>query len=259
VKITSTWFRLAGFVLAVLLIAGVAGAQQPLSFLNSGGPGSPEGGLQDCTDYDAYQQPMDAGNLNTARTSDEEAGFLVAEDFVDGTGTVTPMAGETGGIRWWGISFNFGAGAFCTDDDLADTPFDITFSDGDATGPGATVASVTGVVASFVDTGVPFNVSTVIEYSATFPGVDITGATWVSIQRQQGVAGCNWLWVDENLAGSYDDLAFQGGLVPTDQTMCLQAAPAVAPTSIPTLGQFGIVFLLLSLIGAGIHRIRRGR
>lgn len=236
------------FLLCMFVVAGAANAQkvQAEASLDHGGP-VPAGGLEDCTGFQFYEQPLDGGNFGVARTSDAETAFAVAEDTVDGAGTITPLAGTTSGIRFWGITFDFIA-TFACGDDAAGTPFDITFMADAGGAPGAAVATVTGVSPTIVDTGIPFAATTIAEYSATFPGVDVTGAAWVEIVRQTGVAGCNWLWVDESLMGTYDDMANQTtiGTVTSDHTMCL--APAGAPaTPAPALA---ILMLLLLAISA---------
>jgi hypothetical protein len=246
----------------LLVVGGVAAAVEPV--LVNDGPQT-EQGLLDCTGFDGYQQPLDSGNFNTARTSDEEASFFVSEDFVSAGGVVTPFSGGSTGLRWWGINFDF-VSTFCTDDDLAGTPFTITFLDGDATGPGSIIATVTGVSPTITDTGVAFSSTTIKEYTATYSGVDITGATWVRIVRQTGVAGCYWLWVDEDLVGSYDDLAHQEGsatpILTTDHTMCLQyydptgptptPPPATAGEPVPSLNTYGIIAMVVLLVGVAV-------
>ena len=211
---------------------------------------------------------MDSANFGTARTSDLEAGFTVVEDFVDGTGTIMPFAGGTSGFKWWGINYDF-VSTFCTDDDLAGTPFNIIFYDGPATGPGSVVASVPGVVPTIVDTGLAFSSTTIGEYTATFAGIDISGATWVSIERQEGVTGCFWLWVDESLAGSYDDFAIQVNSappeLPSDHPMCMQFYDPTAPTPtpgadavpVPSMNNYGIIIMLVLLVGVAILVISR--
>jgi hypothetical protein len=49
-----------------------------------------------------------------------------------------------------------------------------------------------------------------------------------------------------------------GASVPSDHVMCVQASSAAGP-EVPTLGQFGLGLLLMSLLGAGIFRLRRQR
>ncbi len=250
------------YILAWLLLAGTALAQKPRPFLQNDGPPVRGGGLEDCSGFEAYQQPLDANNFDLARVSDVATAFLVAEDFA-GPGGITPLAGTADGLRWWGINYDFIA-TFCTDDDDLGTPFDITFWDGDASGPVNVVCQQNDIAPTIVDTGIAFSLTTIKEYSAKFPECDVTGATWVSVARQIGTTidaqKCIWLWVDENLAGSYDDMAWQGGTVTTDQTMCVQAPdPSVPVVEIPTLGQVGLLALIGSLIGAGIYRIRRRR
>ncbi len=240
-------------LLAALLVPAMAGAEAE-AFLLANNPDPILGGLQECTGFEEYQQPLDANNFGTARTSDAESAFLVAEDFVDGAGTITPHSGAADSMRWWGINFDFIA-TFCTDDDDAGTPFDITFWD-DVPSVGNVVASATGVSPTIIDTGIPFAATTIREYSASFPSIDVTGATWVSIQRQTGVVGCQWLWVDETLIGSYDDMADQTGSVPSDHAFCMGASSAPV-IEVPTVNEVGLVALLLSLLAAGMVLLRR--
>lgn len=211
---------LFSLVCALVLVASASaqGVAEPFVVNPNAAPG---GGSSSCSGFEAYEQPLDTNNFSTARTSDQETAFVVSEDIVDGGGAITTFNGATSGLRWWGINFDFIA-TFCTDDDDANTPFDLTFS-ADAGGtPGAVLATVSNVVPTIVDTGVPFASTTVREYTANFSDEDITGASWVTITRQVGVAGCNWLWVDETAVGTYDDIADQsGGSVPSDHTMCL--------------------------------------
>ncbi len=251
-KTAAVSFRFICCLAACMLVAGTAFAA-PQASLSHDGPHIEGGTTVDCEGYDAYQQPLDTANFNNARTSDEEAGFLVAESFIPG-----PYSGAVDGIRWWGINFDF-VSTFCTDDDVAGTPFTVTFWT-DTPDVGSIVCQQTGVAPTIVDTGVVFAGTTIGEYSAKFPECDATGATWVSIERETGVAGCFWLWVDEDLVGSYDDDAWQGATgLGTDHTMCVQA-PADRPiVEVPSLGQFGLMALLLSLLGAGIYRIRRSK
>ena len=210
----------------ILVLVGCLGAGavhgEVTAWVNSGTSDPRHGPVADCKGYEGYSQPLDPANFSIARTSDAESGFVVVEDFVDARGVITPLMGWASQIRWWGINFDFVA-TFCTDDDDAGTPFDLKFYSGDAAGPGPELVTVSGVSPVIVDTGIPFAATTIKEYSATFPEVEITGATWVSIQRQEGVTTCQWLWVDENLVGSYDDMAFQdpGGVVTTDHPLCL--------------------------------------
>lgn len=256
--------RTLAIIIVALAAAGVAqtAAAEVQPFLVNDTANTRQG-LLDCTGFDGYTQPLDSGNFGTARTSDVEAAFFVAEDFVDGAGAVMPFVGGSSGLKWWGINYDFVA-TFCTDDDLAGTPFNITFYDGDATGPASVVASVTGVVPTITDTGIPFSTTTIGEYTATYAGFDVSGATWVSIQRQEGVTGCFWLWADETLAGSYDDAAYQDGgsppNVPSDQPMCMQfydptqptPTPSGAAVPVPSMNTYGIVAMVLLLIGVAV-------
>ncbi len=68
-------------------------------------------------------------------------------------------------------------------------------------------------------------------------------------------SGCiDWQPAGTNCAvgGGFNDFLFN--LVGTEGG---EEEPPVPPTEIPTLGQFGILALLLSLLGAGIFRLRR--
>jgi uncharacterized repeat protein (TIGR01451 family) len=190
-------------------------------------PNAPLGGA--CNAPTLYEQPFDAGNFGTARTSDEEAAFLTSESILDGAGVITPLAaGTTESVRVWGISAEFSGGFLgpCTDDDTAGTPFNVIFSADAAGTPGAVISSVVAT-ATVTDTAIPFAFTTVFQYDLSFPATDITGAAWVSVQRQTGASTpggnqCLFLWVDETLAGSYDDSADQnGGAVPSDHVYCL--------------------------------------
>ncbi len=212
-----------------LLLAGTALAQPKTSLKNTASP--VKGAVRDCGDFDAYEQPLDV--FKNANLSDGEPGFLTAEDIVE-AGVITPLDGEVAGMRWWGIGFD-GIAAFCADDDAADTPFEITFWD-DTPDVGNLIATVSGVVPIIEDTGVPFSTTTISEYSAEFdPEVDVTGATWVQIERETGVAR------------------------PADQTICIAEPGPVSPVVIPTLGQVGLAALILSLLGAGGYRLRKKR
>ncbi len=259
----TTWARGAMLTAAALLIVGGVAAEVQPSLVND--TINTRQGLLDCTGFTGYQQPMDSGNFNTARTSDVEASFFVYEDFVDGTGAVTPFVGGSSGLKWWGINVDFNPTVtFCDDDDLANTPYNIYFYDGPATGPGSVVATVTGVVPTITDTGIAFSTTTIKEYTATYAGVDISGATWVRIERQTGVPECFFLWVDEDLVDSYDDAAYQEGAVPpnvtTDQVMCMQffdptqptPTPSGAAVPVPSLNSFGIIAMVLLLIGVAV-------
>ena len=197
-KTAAATLRSICYVLACLLLAGTVAAQPNASLQHTGAPLS--GTLADCTDFEDYQQPLDTANFGTARTSDAETAFVVSEDFVDGAGTITPINGSASGLKWWGVEIIFPPAPCTTSDDAANTPYDLTFYADNAGEPGAVIATVTGVVPVFVDTGIPFAFVTIGEYTATFPDVDVSGAAWVSVVRQVGVAGCNFLWVDETLA-----------------------------------------------------------
>jgi len=190
--------------------------------------------LADCTGLSDYAQPFDNANFGTARTSDEQAGIAVAEDLVDAGGVVMPMlTAPVTTIRWWGISLEFdptvpGFVAFCGQDDAALTPYIFKFYTGTSSGPGVLRATRQAAPTSIVDTGTSFSLgANVMEYTATIdPPVCHEDITWISIQRKTGAHAangnpCYFLWVDEDLVGSYDDAAYQDGLVETDQTICI--------------------------------------
>lgn len=233
-------------------------------------PNAPAGAL-DCDNGAAptllYQQPIDVANFATVRSSDEEAAFLISEDIVNGAGVITPLAGGmTDSVSVWGISAEFNAGFLgeCLDDDVALTPFNIIFSADNAGTPGTVIASVvaTPVV---TDTTTPFAFATIHKYDLSFPVTDITGAAWISIQRQTGVGTpggnqCLFFWLDETLVGSYDDTADQnGGVQPSDQVICVsEAAAALAPpVAVPSLTWYSLVLLLMVLSGSAIFFYRK--
>ncbi len=241
------------------------------SFLSLNGPilsapNAPSGAL-DCDNGSAatllYQQPIDVANFGTSRVSDEESPFLISENIVNGVGVTTPLAGGmTDSISVWGISVEVNGGGFvgeCLEDNAALTPFNITFSADNAGTPGTVIASVVGTPV-VTDTTTPFAFATIHKYDLSFPATDITGAAWISIQRQTGVnaAGgnqCLFLWVDETLVGSYDDQADQNGVVtPSDHVMCIsEAAAALAPpVPVPSLTWYSLVLLLMVLSGSAI-------
>jgi len=252
-------------ILLLSLILSSVGFTAGGSFSLSGpilsAPNSPAGAL-DCdngvTSTILYQQPIDVANFGTARSSDEEAGFLVSEDIVNGAGVIAPLAGGmTDSVSVWGISAEFNAGFLgeCLEDDAALTPFNITFSADNAGTPGAIIASVVGIPV-VTDTTTPFAFATIHKYDLSFPTTDITGAAWISIQRQTGASTpggnqCLFLWLDETLVGSYDDQADQnGGVVPSDQVMCISEAAVVLapPVPVPSLTWYSLVLLLLMML-----------
>ncbi len=257
-------------VLLSLIITSV-GFSADNSFLSLNGPilsapNAPAGAL-DCDNGVSptllYQQPLDVANFATARTSDAGIAQLVSEDIVNGAGVITPLAGGmTDSISVWGISAEFNAGFIgeCLEDDAALTPFTITFSADNAGTPGAVIASVVGTPV-VTDTTTPFAFATIHKYDLSFPATDITGAAWITIERQVGVNAasgnqCLFLWVDETLVGSYDDQADQnGGVVPSDQVMCISAS--APPVPVPSLSWYSLVLLLMVLSGSAIFYYKK--
>ncbi len=222
----------SGLVLgaASTCIAQVDGSQLqhngPLSPITPGG--APCGSLTD------YQQPLDTVNFNTARTSDEEASFTVFEDFVSGA-VITPLpALNAANLRVWGATIEFdpnvGFIATCLQDNANLTPFNVAFFADNAGQPGALIGSAVATPSNITDTGIPFAFTTVFEWDLTMPAIDVTGAAWVSVQRQTGVGTgggnqCLFLWLDE-LTASYDDTSIQNdGVIntvnTTDHVFCL--------------------------------------
>jgi len=255
-------------IIAGLMISGLANAQSNTSLLHDGvfvaNPNAPAGAL-DCDNgatASVYGQPIDVANFGTARTSDVEIALTVSESIVNGAGVITPMAGGmTDSISFWGLSLEFDAGfvATCTEDNTALTPFEITFHADAAGVPGAAITTVVATPTLIEDTAVPFAFTTIFKWDVSFPETDLTGAAWVTIQRQQGVntAGgnqCLFLWLDETLPGSYDDSAFSStnGVEPTDQAFCISeaAAPPVPAVPVPTLNFYSVLLLLLALSGS---------
>ncbi len=243
--------------IAAIVVCSPTLAADVQAFLNNTNSPNGTSAPLDCSGYD-YQQPLDSVFFDTARTSDEETGFETIEAFVDSGGAITTGSGSVSSLRFWGISYDF-VSTFCQDDNNADTPFNVYFYADSKGEPGALVGSVTGVTATMSDTTIPFAGTTIKQYDASFSGVDVSSASWVGIARQTGVAGCNWLWVDEDLGGSYDDQAYQGGSGPvdTDQTFCSGGGvelPEVEP--VPTLAPLGLGILT---IGLGVMAYRRRR
>ncbi len=247
-------------VLTSLMVSGLASAQSNLFLEHNGlrqaNPNSPAGAL-DCDNGAAtiYGQPINVINFNTARTSDAEIAQLTSESIVDGAGVITPLAnGMSDSISFWGLSLEF-AGGFvdtCIEDNTANTPFNITFHTDAAGAPGAAIATVVATPTSIIDTATPFAFTTIFKYNVSFPATDLTGAAWVTIERQIGVnAGngnqCLFLWLDEDLVGSYDDQAIQNGaIVPTDHTYCISQAVA-PPAPVPSFTWIGVVLMVLTL------------
>lgn len=231
---------------SLVLTVSVANAQfndRSQIRLNSTLPSAPLGTGSACGGTTTvYEQPLDAANFNNARTSDVETGNVVSESILNGAGVITPLAGGvTDSLRIWGLTLEFNAGfiATCLEDNAALTPFNVTFS-ADAGGlPGAAIATVTATPTAIVDTTLPFAFTTIFQWDLSFPATDITGAAWVTVERQIGVGTgggnqCLFLWVDEDLVGTYDDSAIQDGApLPSDQTICIgEAAPQEADLSI---------------------------
>ncbi|MEM7051513.1 MAG: DUF11 domain-containing protein [Acidobacteriota bacterium] len=207
---------------------------------------SPLGGPA-CTGFSDYEQPIDTANFNTARTSDVEAAFLTSEAFVSGSTITALTEGVAEGVRFWGISAEFNAGFLgpCTDDDTANTPFNIIFSEDNAGTPGAVIASVVGTPASITNTGIPFAFTTIFEWDVTIPPTDVTDAAWIGIQRQTGASTpggnqCLFLWLDEINNATYDNTADQNAApVPSDHVFCLNAPvpPMEADLAITKTGE----------------------
>ncbi len=219
-------------------------------------PQSPQA-LLSCAGYEAYQQPMDDANYSTARTADAEIDLTAHESMVDGGGVITPMInGNSSGLKIWGISAEFNGGFIgpCAEDDIAGTPFNLTFSDDNAGQPGNVIASVTGTVDNINDTAIPFAFTSVQEINLSFPETDMSNVSWVSVQRQAGqnaASGnqCLFLWVNETTA-SYDDYSQQdnaGVFAPEvyDLTMCIDQY--VPPQPVPSLRWYSMLALLLAI------------
>ena len=256
--------------LALLLVAALftvpAWGQDASQLVHTGPlpPGTP-GAPGVCNGFAEYQQPLDPLNFGTARTSDEEAMFVTSEAILSG-GVITPLTERMAdNIRFWGISaiFNGGFLGECSDDDDVNTPFVVTFSDDNAGTPGNVIASAVVAPTSITDTTIPFAFATIHEYDIALPPMDVTGAAWVSVQRQTGASNvsgqCLFLWVDETDLTTYDNVADQnGGSVPSDHIFCLSAPVAIdGELPIPTLGTWGLLLLLLGLGVAGVFFLRR--
>lgn len=258
------------FVLAAIgcLLASVAMAQAPAKEANATGIANfpaPEGGA-----IVLYDQTGN-GSGNGAPDQDFEAGYdqydsEAADDFdVD-----FPMGWTIEQINTVGTT---GAAGNAT------VQVEMYADNGGTPLGGAVLCSYTGVVPTVDNLG-----SFTLDLPA--PCVLPTGLHWVAIQTNQNfAANGQHFWsnstVDTNapghwrnpgdgfgsgcldwqpagtvcaVGGGFNDFLFS--LVGTEGGDMGPGDP-VDPTEIPTLGQFGILALLLSLLGAGIFRLRR--
>jgi hypothetical protein len=252
-------------------LATAAFAQPDPSFLRSDSPVTVEGAAG-CGTVDTYQQPVDAANFNTARTSDVQPAQQAWEDIVDGGGAIVPFTGgDTTNVKIWGLSIEFnpavGFVAFCGEDHTANTAYNVEFYADNAGAPAAVPSfTTTATPTSIVDTGIPFAFTTIFEYDLALDAPAPEGYEWVSFVRQTGEqAGngndCYWLWLDETLAGTYDDGAFSlaNGAEPTDQVMCIEAGVVGGNdlTEVPTMNAAGLAALITLLGLAGLLAVRR--
>jgi len=259
---------------AVCVVCSVGFAGGP-AFMTGGltNSGGNTRALADCGTY-AYQQPFDDANYGTAVTSDGQAGFIAGEATVVGA-TPTPLGeGSVNNIKVWGIeAFNDGSWHVCND---AGAPFEIGYYTAGSNEPGTLVSTSIGT-ATAVDTGILFAGAWPV-YEYTIPLVsDLVGTeTWISVQRQDNADDCWFMWVNETVAGTYDDFRVQGdGTVweattgADDLTMCVdwlapdQPTPTADPDSggepIPTMNAYGIFAMIALLFGIAVLVIIRRR
>jgi hypothetical protein len=263
--------RKSGLIVALLvcmfLVAGAGSAQKvtegAIFELDSLAPG---GSRQTCDVFDTYQQPLDPANFAFARTSDEQPGFEVSEASVDAAAMIVPLdslgdGSTVAGVRLWGLSLEFNLGFIgeCTAD--FGSAYNVTTWTDAAGAPGAPVASVMAVPSATTNTGIPFAFAEIWEIDFTGLGLDATGASWLSVERTTGMqapsgADCYFLWVDESLGGTYDDMAYQAGAVPpnvpTDHAVCIDMSMAA-----PTLPAPGLAILAVLLMLVAAFALRR--
>ncbi|MCG8462219.1 MAG: hypothetical protein MI919_38535 [Holophagales bacterium] len=255
--------------LLLLSAASASFAQSPDSsgLQSPGVPTAPLGGPA-CAADTTYAQPLDPVNFFTARTSDVQPTQQAWEGIVGG-GTIVPFTGgNTISARVWGLSIEFdpvfGFVAFCGEDHTALTEYNVEFYADNAGVPAAAPSFTTTAVPTITDTGIPFAFTTIFQYDLTLADPAPEGYEWVSFVRQTGQqAGsgndCYWLWVDETLIGTYDDMAFSlaNGVETSDQTMCITASAIVDPTEIPTSNTAGLIALFALLAAGAFFAMRR--
>jgi len=207
----------------------------------------------------AYQEPMDAVNFGTARTSDAEAGFLVFENLM------TPVTNVTA-TRVWGIDVDFAGGAHaCAVPD--DANFNVRFwgQSGGAPDSFNVIAEALNVPSVTTDTGIGFAFTTVVQQDIAL-ALDASTAVWVAHERVDDLDSCFWLWVDETLLGTYDDQAYQAGFVTSDQPFCLDGdGPGDGGGDgggddgggVPATTGIGVALMVLLLGGSSAYFLRR--
>jgi len=219
-------------------------------------PVGPFEGLMDCSDMAAYQEPLDPANFGTARTSDEEAGFIVFENLM------TPAFSVTG-TRVWGIDVDFAGGAHaCAAQD--DANFNVRFwgQSGGAPDSFNVIIEAFDMPSIQTDTGIGFAFTTIIQQDIDLGVLDTTGAVWVAHERVDDADSCFWLWVDETALGTYDDQAYQGGFVTSDQPFCLDNdwvddGGFTDDGGVPATTWIGVIVLVLAVGGCGAYFVRR--
>jgi hypothetical protein len=218
--------------------------------------GTDQGGIADCTDMQAYQQPFNFGAFRVGRISDHEAGLRVFENFYVPGPTVATH------IRAWGIELDpEGIDFLCPEDDTAN--FDVVFwgSSAGVPDPYNQIAELNDLPATETDTGVSFHgFLNIVQIDIDLGELDITGAVWASIARVNDEDSCYWLWVDEDLLGTYDDQAYQeggDGLVTTDQPFCLDSGFVGDGGGVPATTGIGVALTILLLAGSSAYFMRR--
>jgi hypothetical protein len=223
-------------------------------------PVGPFEALADCTGFDIYQEPFDDANFGTARTSDSEAGFRVFENFFGAA-----AAGTATAIRTWGIEIDFNSPTLtCAVDDTA--PFDVAFWGGNIT-PDLfnQISSENNIACGETNTGAPFgSFGNVVQVDCALTNLNVNGARWASVQRTNDADSCFWLWVDEQLLGTYDDQAYQegaGGFVTADQPFCLGGSGGDGGDGgdggVPATTGIGVALMILLVGGSGGYFLRR--
>jgi len=225
-------------------------------------PVGPFEGLADCSDLLLYQEPLDPSNFGTARTSDEEGGFIVFEDWLFGEEERTVT-----NTRVWGIDVDFTGGAHaCAAQD--DANFNVRFwgQSGGAPDSFNVIVEALDVPSIQTDTGIGFAFTTIIQQDIDLGSLDASGTVWVAHERVNDGDSCFWLWVDETVFGTYDDQAYQGGLVSSDQPFCLAGSHGDSDGGgdggsddggVPATTGIGVILLVLALGGCSAYFVRR--
>jgi hypothetical protein len=241
-------FTLTVAIWASLLLAGAAAAQVPGSVQAEAGD-QVQGDPVQCAADALIDQPL--GDLDNARTSDAQAGFLIADNFTTGGIATTVDTGSLDNVTVWGVQLEFDpASGFVgpCGNDAAD--FVVT-SWTDSGGAPETPIDDQMVSPTITDTGIVFALgATVFRADLELTGgLDIDDAGWLSVQREASPdtgAGnqCFFLWNDTIDTEVGDNSSLQIDLADSsvttngsDQTLCAEGTgdliePDLEPTDV---------------------------